>query len=337
MSEGIVEVVTRYFVSGWAANNEHGPVHVQAECRGQILGVARAGLTRPDLNNNLRRLNAFIVVFSSAISAEDVHDVKVRVWSSASTMPNEHRIRHDTRAPCQIFIVGSPRSGTSELGATLAAQLDLPWLGEGHAAPAFATAADALKGDAHSPDNMLQFMAEQRSSQFAQDAARQVYYVMHGSASFLDKTPGVPMILATPFLSECFPTSFIIFLRRNGISNVLSRMAKFGGDFEDHCCDWAGAMDAWEQVKTRLPHHLEIEQEHMLADAAAVGAKIAAYVGRPKNAEAISASLRTGSHERTGAGLGKNTIESTGWSSIEVRQFKEICGPTMARWGYAYS
>ena len=335
MSDGMVEVVSQYFVSGWASANEAGPVHVQAECRGQILGVAKANLTRPDLQHNLQTLHAFIVGFPNAISPDDVQDVRVRVWGLATALPNEHRIRYDTRAPCQVFIVGSPRSGTSELGATLAAQLDLPWLGEGHAAPAFATAADALKGDANSPDDLLRFMAEQGSAQFAYDAARQAYYFMHGSASFLDKTPGMPMILATPFLSACFPSSFIIFLRRNGISNVLSRMAKFGGDFEEHCNDWAGAMNAWDKIKRDLPHFLELEQEIMLTSPGSAAHLISEYLTRPDACDGIAAALQIGNHERTGAGIGKDKLATTGWSPLQTNQFKELCGPTMIRWGYS--
>lgn len=76
------------------------------------------------------------------------------------------------------------------MGATLSKTFNLSWLGEFHA-------------------NVLI------------DQARLAYYIMHGSASFVDKTPGVPMIRSAPFLADCFQDAKFICLRRNGISNVL--------------------------------------------------------------------------------------------------------------------
>jgi hypothetical protein len=157
---------------------------------------------------------------------------------------------------------------------------------------------------------------------------------MHGSASFLDKTPGIPMIRAVPFVAECFPGARFIYLRRNGISNVLSRIAKFGGPFDRHCADWAAAMDVWAELRTKLRHYLEVDQEAMLEQPASVARKVADYLGAPEAADGIAARFATGRREHTGAGVTHAALATTGWTEEETRIFRRICAATMQREGY---
>ncbi len=168
-----------------------------------------------------------------------------------------------------------------------------------------------------------------------QNQAKLAYYAMHGSASFLDKTPGIPMIRSAPFLAACFPQAKFIYLQRNGISNVLSRMAKFGGQFHAHCNDWAAALNEWAAVRDLLPHHLELKQEDMQDNPGKVALKISNYLNAPHQAPAIEASLRTGSLERTGAGIGCTQLAETGWSQEQTATFLRLCRPTMQRFGCA--
>jgi hypothetical protein len=140
------------------------------------------------------------------------------------------------------------------------------------------------------------------------------------------------MIGAAPFLLECFPRAKFIFLRRNGVSNVLSRMAKFGGDFQEHCADWAAAMFRWLEVSVALPHFLEVNQEDMLDSPEEVAAEVAGYLGVP--AGGIAESLRTGALEHTGAGLHRTRLEETGWSADQKALFARDCGAAMALFGY---
>jgi hypothetical protein len=334
MLAGVIEVLSTHFALGWACDDEHGPVHVVAECDGRILGISRADMTRPDLDSVHPRHHAYIIVFLQPVAVEHLEHIRIRAIHKPAEFVRILRLRQDDRAPLQIFVLGSPRSGTSELGSTLTRELALPWLGEGHAAPAFATAATALAGDVSSPNSLLRFMAQHTYPDIVYRAARQAYYWTHASASFLDKTPGVAMIRAVRFLRACFPDAYYIFMRRNGISNVLSREAKFGGSFDAHCQDWAAAMDSWMDLRGELPHYLEVEQERMLSEPAAVARAVAGYVGRPEAAGAIAQSLSTGSRERTGAGIGRASLADTAWSAAQIAQFRKLCGPTMTRWGY---
>jgi hypothetical protein len=334
---GRVEFRSPAFLSGWAAMRDNVPVSVCALLRGEVIGFARAAQSRPDLvesaNNGGPAGGMFIVMFDREVAAADMPEVTVRVVESGAEIGDAAVMKVDREPVCQVFIFGSPRSGTSELGKTLAKTLALPWLGEGHAAPLFAKAAEALQGNAASANKLVRYMAHQNFRKYAVDRARLAYYALHGSASFLDKTPGWPTIAAAPFLYEAFPAAKFIYLQRNGISNVLSRMAKFDGNFGAHCADWVKAVECWEDVRAKLPHYLEVMQEDMLDKPQEIAGKLAAYLGVPDKAQAIGASLAVGVTERTGAGLGRLTLEDTGWTAEQKAVFVKLCGKTMDRIG----
>jgi hypothetical protein len=336
--DGRVEIMSADFVIGWAAQTGPEPVRVHAVLDGEVVGHAEANVERPDLARaaatSSLRASAFVIAYRAPVGDSRRGDVAVFRQGASGPLERSLGLRIDRTPRQQIFVFGSPRSGTSELGATLARTLDLPWLGEGHAAPLFATAAASLSGDTASPNGLVRFMAQQNYRALIIEEARRAYYYAHASASFVDKTPGVPMIKAAPFVLECFPTAKAICLRRNGISNVLSRMVKFGGNFDRHCADWAAAMNEWVKVRQHLPHYLEVNQEDMLADPDAVAERLAAYIGCPDSARQLGLSLGSGSREKTGAGIGRTTLAQTGWSADQIRQFRHICGPTMEAFGY---
>jgi hypothetical protein len=240
----------------------------------------------------------------------------------------------EPRNVVQAFILGSPRSGTSELAATLSTQLNLAWVGEGHFAPTMAAAEALVTGDANSPNGLSRALAAEGVAAAVRAATRRVYHRAHGSGSFIDKTPGLEMIRAAPFLQRSFPEARFIFMRRNGVANVISRMKKFGGDFGAHCQDWAASMKAWEAVRPELTHWLEIEQETMLSSPTDVAAALANFLARPEAVHAIARSLGDGARERTGAGVGKRVIADAEWSPGEISVFRTYCGEVMHRWGY---
>jgi hypothetical protein len=72
----------------------------------------------------------------------------------------------------------------------------------------------------------------------------------------------------------------------------------------------------------------------MLANPGRVAKIIADYVGLPDKAIAISDSLKEGSLERTGAGIGKTERSQTDWTPEQLKKFDEICGPAMQAFGY---
>ncbi len=336
---GRVETLSAEFVSGWASVQAGRKfAHVYAMLAGEVMGFGVANMARPDLEKARHegRLDAyaFILTFQRPVAAQSVSSIQVFVVGQPSMLPRGKQLKID-RSPClRLFLMGSPRSGTSQLGSTLTRVLGLPWLGEGHAAPLFARAADALSGDTAAENGLVRHMARENFRQIAIQAARSAYFYMHGSASFVDKTPGVKMITAAPFLVECFPDSRFIFQRRNPVANIRSRIVKFGGNFEEHCRDWAAAMNEWLRVRDMLPHHVEIQQEEMLEAPERVARVLADYIGVPESAERICESLKTDRLEQTGAGAGKTDRLHAGWTPEQMRAFDRICGPAMRAFGY---
>ncbi len=338
MLNGQVEELTPFFATGWAAGDDNGPAHVVAECNGKVLGAARADQWRADLSDANQPRAGFHIVFNSDVPSEALAAIRVSRSSGADTLGLAADSRIDGHKATQLFIVGSPRCGTSELAQVLAACLDLPWNGEGQPTlvQALATGAAALALPPELNGELAVAMAGEGLPMVIARAARRIYYRAHNSASFLDKTPGAEMIRATPFLHWCFPGARFIFMHRNGVANILSRLEKFGGDFTDHCRDWTACMETWEATRADLPDFLEIAQEKMASQPDHVAESIAEFLGAPASAPAITAMLRTGFRERTGAGLGKTRLADTDWSDFEITQFRTYCADAMARWGYSF-
>ena len=335
---GYVELLSSDFATGWAERVAGEPTVLLAKLGERIIGSAHADLTRPDLTSEAARsglqANAFIIVYETPLAPERVREVQIVRAGLDRPLERTSHYRVDRTPKLQVLILGSPRSGTSELASTLATQLALPWLGEGHAGPLFAEAAARLAGQIGSGNEMVRYIAQQNFRGAAVHAAKRAYFAMHSSASFLDKTPGVEMIRAAPFLLECFADAKIIYLQRNGIANVMSRMAKFGGVFEEHCADWAAAWQEWRRVQPRLPRCLELRQETMLDDPARVACQVAEYLGVPDQAPALAQSLESGRREQTGAGLHGATLAATGWAPGRMEAFRRISGPAMDALGY---
>jgi hypothetical protein len=111
-------------------------------------------------------------------------------------------------------------------------------------------------------------------------------------------------------------------------------MEKFGGSFEAHCKDWAASMSEWLKVRALLPHYVEVQQEEMLEDPGRVAVMLAEYIGAPDSADLLCQSLKTGSRERTGAGIGKKDYVQAGWTKDQISVFEKNCGPAMRAFGY---
>ena len=69
------------------------------------------------------------------------------------------------------------------------------------------------------------------------------------------------MIKALPSVMRLWPDARVVFVKRRGIENVVSRLKKFPDvPFESHCRQWRNCMRAWEQVRDAVPHRLELDQ-----------------------------------------------------------------------------
>lgn len=337
MSQGCIEQLSTEFATGWALWVQGQPALVYARLRGAIIGHAVAAVAREDLQarhaSGGPASGAFLLLFTRPLEPADLARIMFETADQSAPLRRLENATLDRFPVMQVFVLGSPRSGTSELGRTLASALSLPWRGEFHGAPLFAKPALEAAHPAL-PEELRAHLAARDFSGAMVGQARASYFGVHGSASFLDKTPGVPMIRAIPFLARCFPAARFIYLRRNGISNMLSRLAKFGGDFGEHCGDWAAALEEWAALRGHLPSYLEVRQEEMLEQPEQIAHAIAQYLDVPELGGDIAASLESGRLERTGAGIGRLRLADTGWNQEEIKVFMRRCGPTMQRFGY---
>jgi len=336
---GLVEFLCPEFVMGWAAVSADGtPARVQAKIADTVIALAESAMPRPDLvwESPFGSMNAraFIMTFNPPLTIGVLNQVSVSIAGADTALQRLPDFEVHSDPPKRIFVLGSPRSGTSQMGASLVKALKLPWTGEAHVGPLFAAAAASLGGDANSPSDFVKAIHNWNYRGIAIEAARRAYFAMHTSPSFLDKTPGIAMVKAAPFLIECFPGAKIIFMLRNPVANVSSRLAKFGGVFAEHCMDWAATMETWANVREELPSWLEIRQEEMARNPTLVAEQLANYLGRGDLQPGILRSLSSEFLERTGAGLEKTLLSDSGWTQSEMNTFREICEPMAELFNY---
>lgn len=247
-----------------------------------------------------------------------------------------------SRSP--VFVVGSPRSGTSVLAAALR-QADYHGFHEGNFVGlidhfdritdnyyrSFAT------GDPH-------VMISKIDKELFKTQVHQVFKRMvdrlNPLAPWFDKSCNPDVIRNIPVLLKLWPAAHFIFARRRGIENVLSRLRKFPHhNFEYHCKDWANNMSAWRTVRQAIPNlkAVEIDQQDMIRTPDTVANQLAAFLAiSPHLQTRMVDTFRAERPQRTAEGTAERVLalRSTGWSRAEIDLFTEHCGEEMDLFGY---
>ncbi len=163
---------------------------------------------------------------------------------------------------------------------------------------------------------------------------------MMGEGRWFDKSPmGREMIRTCPILLEIFPSGRVIFCKRRGIENILSRRRKFPNfDFASACQIWADTMQAWQGVRATLDgHYLEVDQRDMALHPRRVAKAVQLLLGLSEaETHAMAESLRNHRVEQTRAAQESRAVglDETDWSDEEKRLFKATCLPMMEAFGY---
>ncbi len=266
-----------------------------------------------------------------------------------------------------VFILGSPRSGTSTIAQLLHDHFEYDGFAEGHLltlyykldrvcrdhfvqlglhpAPAvFGSQADdygsvVTDNEAKSAKN---WEGSNLAAAVGETAIRRqlrrwfraevrTWY----SRRWFEKTPGTELIEAAPSLRAMYDKALFIFLIRDPVGNVESRLRKFPEEsFKRHCEEWTKANSAWLAVRQKLPpkSFIEIHTHEMASDPHAVFQRISAHLEQHELPEAIR-SKPVPTHfleiQRTSTGplSTPRTLADTDWSEEQKEQFLKTCGP----------
>ncbi len=243
-----------------------------------------------------------------------------------------------------LFIVGSPRSGTSILTDGMLAA-GYRGFREGNFLPllrVYKAAADrhytefgSGSGEVMAARIDWEAFKADIFSVFKRHVDR-----LNPETPWMDKSGNPEMIEVLPHLLDLWPSAVFVFAKRRGIENVISRSRKFPGHtFEYHCRDWAKNMAAWRAVRDAAGERaIEIDQQEIirapeqsarrLADFAKAGVSACGRirevftVGRPQETTAGSAAAVC-------------SLEKSSWSQEQRAAFLNICSGEMEAYGYS--
>lgn len=246
-----------------------------------------------------------------------------------------------------LFIIGSPRSGTSIL-------VDLA-LAAGYSGYREGMLLSLLTAISSATDRHFDIFASSQNKEVLVSAIdrdefkhklfevfKSVVEEYNSSTPWFDKTGNPEMIEAVPIIRMLWPDAIFIFAKRRGIENVVSRMKKFPvHNFEYHCRDWARNMAAWRTIRASVPaaQWCEVDQQDMIQSPEAVVETVMSFTGcNPEHRERMQLTLRENRPQQTEAGSASqlHDIASLDWSDSYVSTFKRLCGDEMLAYGYTY-
>jgi hypothetical protein len=243
-----------------------------------------------------------------------------------------------------VFVVGSPRSGTSVLAATLR-QAGYHGFNEGNFVGLidhFDRITDNYYRSFNTGDP--QVMISKIDKELFKTQVHQVFKRMvdrlNPVAPWFDKSCNPEVIRKIPVLLKLWPTAHFIFAKRRGIENVLSRLKKFPHhNFEYHCKDWASNMSAWRDARQAVPNlrAIEIDQQDMIRTPDTVARQLAALLAiSPHLQTRMVDAFRAEPPQRTAEGTAERvlSLRSTGWSRAEMGVFRRHCAEEMDLFGY---
>ncbi|MGF1772504.1 sulfotransferase [Vibrio wakamikoensis] len=250
-----------------------------------------------------------------------------------------------------VFVVGSPRSGTSALGKGLRKGLEANAHGESHVIEGFQRILETIDAffvrskTAQIKNNLVNvlpytvLLAEQVRS------LRRVYELYYGNQVILDKTPGIPMLKALPIALIAWPNAKVVFCKRRALENVKSREIKFPAvSFEAHLAQWKQSFIAWRQTKQQINQALktkdwamEVDQKQMSDHSNQVALQVSTFLNLSKRGHnKLERSLTNDRPEQTSAPTKQaRNLSQFGWSETQQQALVKVCGDELKRQGYS--
>ncbi|WP_153913455.1 sulfotransferase [Shewanella sp. TC10] len=252
-----------------------------------------------------------------------------------------------------VFVVGSPRSGTSALGKACRKALKANAHGESHAIQGFnllLETADSffqqsrtanIKGNLVNAIPKTLMLAEQLN------VLRKLYRLYYGDLVHLDKTPGIPMLAGLPLAIIAWPNAKVIFCKRRGMENIQSRLIKFPKvKFEQHAKQWRQSFVVWRKTKQKITQSLkhtqwfiEVDQFNMACMPESVANEVTALVDlKPRQHNILFKQLASDDKpEQTSKSASRSkSLADFGWTDAQVLQFKDVCSKEMKLQNYSF-
>lgn len=237
-----------------------------------------------------------------------------------------------------VFIVGSPRSGTSILvNALLAAGYH--GFREGNflgLMRVFETIADRHRLTFGTGSSSV--LAAQIDWDLFKDDLFCVFKrhmdALNPVPPWMDKSGNPETIELIPHIMKLWPTAVFIFAKRRGIENIISRLKKFPGhNFEYHCRDWAKNMSAWRLIKEQIGRRaMEIDQQEIVSSPGETADKLAGFLNAEPEVRARMTKTFTDDRPQQsndGSAARRASLETVSWSTADKDMFLELCGPEM--------
>lgn len=240
-----------------------------------------------------------------------------------------------------VFILGSPRSGTSITYYAMREVFGLVGRGEGHVMPVFQRIVHehfrhATRFQGEGDGTLAKCLDVQGFRAFIAGYVRDFYTRHYGASGWVDKTPGAEALSGGPLIRTAFPSARLIVTRRTGIEVIQSYRRKFSAGFEDSCRAWALCMNALTRLREMGIPFLEVDQFDFTNGPAAVAEAMAAHLGQPERGAALGAFLA----ERRTDQISEHdwrrrlTLADVDWSAGERAFFEQSCGEAMRAFDY---
>jgi len=357
--KGKIEIYDRRTVSGWIAN--FGPVSepllIEMLIDGRVIAQAEATGFREDVANMKfgdGHCN-FAINFPAILTEGEYDRAQLRI-SGSDICLELPRLKHDVesdrpaenmRPSTPVFIVGSPRSGTSILVQALF-RAGYHGYEEGNLLGLAKSIQDCIEryfksNDHDQPSTLIgNVSVEELQDRFFETMQFQIDK-LNPLSPWLDKTGNPETILLLPRIMKAWPSSKVIFAKRRGVENIMSRLGKFSErDFRYHCEDWVRNMKSWREVRPKLDPDrvIEIDQLDIALSPGEVSAKLAAVLNL--NTAELQEMKRTFEQDRpqqsgSDSFQKRVALEETGWSEEDRKMFLDICGTEMSEFGYELS
>jgi hypothetical protein len=255
--------------------------------------------------------------------------VKARLWDLA--------FLRDEVAIKPIFVVGSPRAGTTAVGNALREAVGAKNYGEHH----FLFLAKKLKDTVteyfkkyHTRNDKGTFINDMSPALVQLKMSQQIkelYASWQPGQYFVDKTPGRNMLKSIPNIQRIWPEAKYVFCKRRAYENVKSRLVKFPHlTAEQHAKQWVEVMQSWREIRQKLPEgsYIEVDQHDLRGEEAAGLVDTISEVLQI-DSEVVYNYIASKSPQKSNYSDGNE--EMNGFEEA----ISQICSDEMIKWGYS--